>query len=109
MNLSNLPKSTKRLLAVLGVAVIVAAYMILSGGGNDSSTAPPPAATTPAPAASSGQGQEGSAATGSPDSSLPVDPTDAQRPGSQPQDLLPARLPGTTQIVLVYNPFQMPG
>ena len=106
MNLSNLPKSTKRLLAVLGVAVIVAAYMLLSGGG-DSSTVPPP--TTPAPTTSSGQGQDGAAATGSPDSSLPVDPTDAQRPGSQPQDLLPARLPGTTQIVLVYNPFQMPG
>jgi len=107
MNLSNLPKSTKRLLAVLVIAVLVAAYMIFSGGGNGSSTVTPP--TTPAPAASSGQGQDGSAATGSPDSSLPVDPTNDQRPGSQPQDLLPARLPGTTQIVLVYNPFQMPG
>lgn len=97
---SNMDKRTKRLLAVLGVVLLVAFYMTVIKGGGDSAPAPEPAkksqtATTP---------QEESQPDG-----LPADPTQDERPGSDEAEQgvqTPARYPGTGPVVVVYNPFQ---
>ena len=94
--MNNASKSTKRLLLVLARVAAVGVYItFFQGSGSE---------PVPVPAASSAK-QE--AASDGVAGNLPADPTGEQRPGQLPAQQLPAVLPGTKPVILVYNPFQI--
>lgn len=103
---SKINKRTKWLLGVLAVVVAVSIYFNFLK--NDQPAPVAPIATKSSQETGSTAPKDGQPE--SPQSDLPADPTKDQRPGkSEPsQTQLPAKLPGTQQVVILYNPFRLP-
>jgi len=104
--MKDMPKRQKILVGILAVLMLAAVYMQFTGGSSDQSV---PTSSTPTNAVKSRSTTSGAggSASGSGRSSMPVDPTQAQRP--QGTEITPVgSFPGTEPPLITYNPYIQP-